>query len=328
MSQFIENTYDHRYSRQSYTIGNDAQTKLSNATILVIGYNALSQEIIRNMALIGVAKIDIYCNTKIKQKCSQTNLYYKMIDDLVPLNDLKKLNPTINIECVDILDEDNELDKKKIIKYNLIILTNSVIDDALNINRITHKFNVPFIMCGTYGLMGYVFNDFGDKFEINDIDGDNEELLILDSIDGKILKFKDEHKLFKDDIIIINDTIELKVCKKKSPLIIELTTIPSQNKNDYCKILRKKISQTFNFESLKKNILNPLHIVSDSSVGIERSNLLHKLHMIMDKYLNEFNELPKPWSICDWEVFSDKYLNKFDIINFLNLLKNTFKFII
>ena len=317
MNQNIENTQDHRYSRQSYTIGQDAQTKLSNASILVIGYNTLAQEIIRNLALIGVAKIDIFMNNKIKQNYNTTGMYYKLVDGLIPLDELKKLNPTIKIECVNILDEDNELNKKKIInKYNLIILTNSVIDDALNINRLTHKFNIPFIMCGTYGLMGYVFNDYGENFTINDIDGETSELLILESIDGNLLKFKDEHKLFQGDVILVTDLngieTELSVHIKKSPLLIELSNIPSQNKNDYHKIMRKKISQTFNFEPLKKNISNPTHIVSDWSVGMNRSILLHKLHLILDKYLNEFNELPKSWSISDWEIFNDKYLTKSD----------------
>jgi ubiquitin-activating enzyme E1 len=315
MSQFTENTQDHRYSRQSYTIGQDAQTRLSNSSILVIGYNTLAQEIIRNMALIGVAKIKIFVNNNIKHNYSTTGLYYKNNDDLIPLDELRKLNPTINIECVNILDEDNELDKKKIInKYNLIILTNSIIDDAIDINRVTHKFNIPFIACGTHGLVGYVFNDFGENFTINDIDGETLEPLILESIDDKLLKFKDEHKLSQGDIILVTDKYgietELKVYRKKSPLVVELSDIPSQNKNDYDKILRKKISQTYNFESLKKNIENPTHIVSDWSVGLDRSILLHKLHLLLDKYLKEYGELPKSWSISDWEVFYEKYLNK------------------
>jgi ubiquitin-activating enzyme E1 len=316
MSQFIDNTQDHRYSRQSYSIGHDAQTKLSNASILVIGYNTLAQEIIRNLALVGVARIAIFVNEKIlTQNINTSGLYYKIKNNAIPLDDLKKLNPTIKIECVDILDEDNELEKKKIIsQYNLVILTNSIIDDGIDINRLTHKFGIPFIMCGTYGLMGYVFNDWGENFTIGDLDGETPEPLILESIDGELLKFRDEHKLSQDDTIIVTnfkgEETELVVYRKKSPLIVELKEKPSQNKGDYKKIMRKKISQTFNFELLKKNIDNPTHNVSDWSVGTDRSILLHNLHLSMDKYLNDFGELPKPWSIPDWEIFDDKYLSK------------------
>lgn len=316
MSQFVENSQDHRYSRQSYTIGQDAQTKLSNASVLVIGYNTLAQEIIRNMALIGVSQIDIFTSDKIlKQNHSTTGLYYPIKDNSIPLDDLRKLNPTIKIDLVDIMDEDNELDKKKIInKYNLVVLTNSIIDDAIDINRLTHKFNIPFIMCGSYGLMGYVFNDWGENFTISDLDGETSEPLILESIDSKILKFKDEHKLSQADTIIVSrpdgSETEFVVHRKKSPLIVELKETPFQDKLEYSKILRKKISQTFNFETLKKNILNPSYSIGDWSVGIDRSELLHKLHLYISTYLNEFGELPKAWSIPDWELFSSKFLEK------------------
>ena len=100
----------------------------------------------------------------------------------VPLDQLRNLNPTIHIGTINILDEDKELDKNIIRKYNLVILTNSIIDDGLDINKITHKLNIPFIMCGSYGLMGYVFNDFGEKFVVNDIDGEIPEPLILESV--------------------------------------------------------------------------------------------------------------------------------------------------
>lgn len=319
MSQFVETTQDHRYSRQSYTIGQDAQTKLSNASILVMGYNTLAQEVIRNLALIGVSKISIFINDKIlNQTLSTTGLYYPITNNMLPLEDLRKLNPTIKIELVNILDEDYELDKKKIISnYNLAILTNSTIDDAIDINRMTHKFGIPFIMCGTYGLMGYVFNDYGENFTINDLDGETLEPLILASIDEKLLKFKDEHKLSQGDTIIVTNSdgieTEMEIYRKKSPLIVELKVLPSQDKNDYQKIIRKKISRVFNFDTLKNNIHNPTHVVSDWSVGLDRSNILHKLHLAMNKYLNEFGDLPKSWSILDWEIFQNKYLNEINL---------------
>ena len=148
LNQNQDQDHDHRYSRQSYTIGLDAQTKLSEAYVLVIGYNSLAQEIVRNLALIGISKIDIYHQKKL-ENYQKTGLYYP-ISDNVPLEELSKLNPTIKINCVDIMDEDKEFDKKKIKKYNTIILTNSIFEDALNLNHITHKLSIPFVMCGCY----------------------------------------------------------------------------------------------------------------------------------------------------------------------------------
>ena len=117
MSKFIgENNQDHRYSRQSYTIGQDAQIKLSEASVLVFGYNSLGQEIVRNLALLGISKIDIYYQNKIHDY-QKTSLYYPInANNELPIEELKKLNPTIQINVVNVLDEYKELDKKKIKK--------------------------------------------------------------------------------------------------------------------------------------------------------------------------------------------------------------------
>ena len=313
---YIENQ-DHRYSRQSYTIGQDAQIKLSEANILVIGYNTLAQEIVKNLALIGIKQIDIFDGINIMYSFDKTGLYYPLDEENnIPLDDLRKLNPTIQINTINILDECNELDKNIIKKYTAILLINSNLSDAININKLTHKLNIPFIMCGVYGLMGYVFNDFGDTFTINDIDGENHEHLILENIDGKIMKFKDQHKLSKDDIIevlLLDGTkTELKVYRKCSPITIELSELPNQDKSIYSKMIRKKISKIFKFEPLIKYIEenNKIkYIIADQSVEKTRSETLHKLHIAYNKYITEFGESPRSWSQLDNDIF-EKYLDK------------------
>lgn len=318
MTSFVSNTQvnsqdqTHRYSRQSYTIGQDAQTKLSKASILIIGYNTLSQEIIRNLTLIGVSKIDIYHYGEL-ENYQKTGLYYPVDNcNQIPINHIKQLNPMAQIEIIDILNEDKKLDKQKIKKYNIVILTNSIIDDALNINEITHELNIPFIMCGSYGLMGYLFNDFGEKFIVNDIDGEEIESLILESIEGKNLKFKDPHKLSDGETIIVtlinNVEYEYKVFRKRTPIQIELTKIVEFEKNSIKKIIRKKNSQTYSFEPLKNNLDNITNIIADWSVSLDRTKLLHSFHIAYNNYLNEFGKNPRSWSISDYEVF-EKYLN-------------------
>ena len=67
-----------------------------------------------------------------------------------PLDELRNLNPTISINHVNILDEDNEICVKIVKKYNLVILVNSSHEDGINFNRITHKFNIPFIILNSF----------------------------------------------------------------------------------------------------------------------------------------------------------------------------------
>ena len=129
------NTFDEdRYSRQSYTIGKDVMTKLSEAKILVIGYNILGQEIVKNLALQGISQIDICFNLKL-DNYQKTGLYYFVENLDLPLDDIQKLNPTIEINQINIFNNKNEIELEKIKKYNLIIIINNNFDDAIILNK-------------------------------------------------------------------------------------------------------------------------------------------------------------------------------------------------
>jgi ubiquitin-activating enzyme E1 len=295
-----------RYSRQSYSIGKDLMCKLSNGKVLVIGYSTLSLELIKNLALLGIQSIDIHSNKKL-ERYQKSGMYYAY-NDTIPLIELRILNPTININQVNILDEDNEFDVKKIKKYNVVIITNSTFDDATNLNRITHKLNIPFIMTGAYGLMGYLFNDFGETFTINDVDGEIYENLLIDSINGKLIKFKDGHNLSDRDILIANINgvqVEMKVRVTKTPLIIEMMEIPEQTVSFYNSLIKKKIPQTIKFKSLKNNVSNIDYVFADTSVPYERSSDLHILHQAYNEYIESQSDTPRAWSNVDFELFKN-----------------------
>lgn len=299
-----------RYSRQSYSIGQDVMCKLSQAKVLVIGYSTLSLEIIKNLALLGINTIDIHSNKKL-ERYQQTGMYYKY-DDELPISDFKKLNPTITINQVNIFDEDNEIDIKMLKKYNMVVLTNSMMDEAINLNRITHKLNIPFIMTGCYGLMGYVFNDWGENFFINDVDGEIYENLLIDNIEGKLIKFKDGHNLSDGDILICTlncsdgttSTSEIKVHQTKTPLIIEMKEVPEQKTSLYKNLIKKKIAQSIKFKSLKQNYQTIDAVLADYSLPMTRTTDLHELHLAYGQYLEANGETPRAWSNVDFEIFT------------------------
>ena len=299
-----------RYSRQSYSIGQDVMCKLSKANVLIIGYSTISLEIIKNMALLGINKIDIHSNKKM-DRYQKTGMYYKY-DDELPIADFKKLNPTISIEQVNIYDEDKELNVKLVKKYHMVILTNCIFDDAINLNRITHKLNIPFIMTGCYGLMGYIFNDWGDNFVVNDVDGEIYENLLIESIEGKLIKFKDGHNLGDGDTLIAtlhysDNTIvtnEIQVKETKSPLLIEMKEFPEKDVSLYKNLIKKKIPKNIKFKTLKQNYQSIDAIIADYSLPFTRPTELHELHLAYSQYLEVKGETPHAWSIVDFEIFT------------------------
>jgi ubiquitin-activating enzyme E1 len=303
---------DERYSRQSYSIGQDLMCKLSKARILIIGYSTLSLEIIKNLALLGINNIDIHANKKL-DKYQKTGMYYNFNGEL-PISDFKKLNPSVNFTQVNIFDEDNEINIKQLKKYNLVITTNSMFDEAINFNRITHKFNIPFIMTGCYGLMGYLFNDCGDEFIISDTDGEVYENLLIDSIDGKLIKFKEGHNLSDGDILLVTilkgdvyETKEMQVKETKTPLVIEMKEIPEQNISLFKQIIKKKIPKSIKFKNLKQNYQTIDAVIADFSVPFSRPNDLHELHLAYSEYVENVGETPRSWNLVDFELFT-KYI--------------------
>lgn len=304
----INSVIDHRYSRQAYSIGQDVMLKLSFTNILIIGYNTLAQEIIKNLVLSGIAKISICFKNKLSNN-QKTGLYYPVDNTTVPIAHIQNLNPTIIINQVNVFDEDSEFIINEIKKYNLIIFTNCTLEDAKNLNRITHKASIPLIVVSVFGLMGYVFNDFGENFTVYDIDGDENEPLFLEEINDKILKFKEPHKLSNDETIIVtfqdNSVLEYNVYRKKSPILIELKENPVLSKNAYKSIIRKKISKDFSFKKLDNfnNIEADKIVISDYSVPFNRSQILYKFVVAYNKYLEEFNDSPRAWSYPDFDVY-------------------------
>jgi ubiquitin-activating enzyme E1 len=320
LADTVSSTIDNdRYSRQSYSIGQDLMCKLSKASVLVIGYSTLSLEIIKNLALLGIQKISIHANSTL-ENWQKTGMYYNCEKGL-PLDELKKLNPTITIEQVSVYDSDGEIEVKQIKQYNIIIFTNGNFEEALSLNRLTHKLKIPFIMTGAYGLMGYLFNDWGDKFTVSDVDGEVYENLLIQSVEGKIIKFKDGHNLSDRDILIAeilnpDDTstkIEYLVKETKSPLIIEMSEIPEQNVKLYKSLIKKKIPKEITFKSLKMNYQTTTidAVMADYSLGFTRSQDLHELHLAYSQYVEANGESPRPWSNVDFEIFT-QYIKSWD----------------
>lgn len=306
----MSNTYDEkRYSRQSYSIGQDVMCKISTAQVLLINYSSLSLEIIKNMALLGIGNIDIYHNKKI-HKQHKTSLYYNNKNQL-PIDDFKKLNPSVKFNQVNIMNKDDKYNIKMLKKYNLIIITNSTFEEAIKLNNITHEMNIPFIMTGCYGLTGYVFNDWCDNFTINDIDGETYEHLLIKNISGKQMEFKDKHNLADGDVLLatMGDSEtkiqELVVKKPLTPLLIEFDKIPEQNIEYYRGLIKKKQQQNIKFKKLEENYKNIEPIIADFSHSLTRATDLHELHLAYSKYVENTLKKPRSWNMEDFNLFTN-----------------------
>jgi ubiquitin-activating enzyme E1 len=302
-----------RYSRQSYALGKNASNLIHKSNILVIGYSSLSLEIIKNMVLTGVNSIDVNINNLKKlEKYQKTGLYYESIDKL------RCLNPIVTLQTI------TEIDYSK---YNLVIVTNTYFNDAIEINKKTREYNIPFILCGCNGLMAFMFNDFGNEYHINDIDGETYDLLYIDSIDENKIKFKENHSLGNSDILVpfimdedgcrgdrcMGDRCmgdgrcgsgrynEYTVKNIISPTEIELTTIPT---NPIKILIKKKCCHTINFSPLQESIIKPKY--NEYNSHVEMMHILNKAH---NDFYNMNKRIPRVQNDVDCCLFMEYVQN-------------------
>merc|ERR1711991_757768 len=133
------------YSKQLYFLGKDAQYKLSNSNILISGLGGLGVEIAKNLILTGPKSVMLHdiCDTTIYDLSSQ---YFLKNNDIgknravICRDKLSNLNKNVNI-CV----STNELKENLIKYYDIVILTNSSIEEQIDINNICRKYNIKFI---------------------------------------------------------------------------------------------------------------------------------------------------------------------------------------
>jgi ubiquitin-activating enzyme E1 len=319
-----------RYSRQSYALGKDASKLLHKSNILVIGYSTLSLEIIKNMVLTGVSCIDINITNNFKkvERYQKTGLYYDNILNDDTIEKIRCLNPSVSIQTI--TSKYNTIDYTK---YNLVIVTNTYFNDAIEINNKTREYNIPFILCGCNGLLAFIFNDFGRNYNINDVDGETYDLLYIESINENKIKFKENHSLGNGDILIqvngklmqvngklmqvndklmqVNDKLiqvngnqrgnsEYTVKNIISPTEIELTTLPPISVKT---LIKKKGTFTVNFSSLHESIITPKY--NEHTPQMELLHILNKAH---NDFYNMNKREPRVQNDVDYCLFME-YVN-------------------
>ena len=113
-----------------------------------------------------INKLSIIDNSNVKLE-DLSDTYYLSKEDIgknklnCVINNLKSLNPYV------------EVLENKLINYDLYILVNDSIENAININKEIRRLNKKFIWVNSLGIVGNIFCDFLNN---NTFDLDGEEL--------------------------------------------------------------------------------------------------------------------------------------------------------
>ena len=219
------NVDDDLYSRSIFTYGMETMQKLSTMKILIVGMRGLGVETAKNIILSGPGEVDIYDPSLVKINDLGSNFYLSEKDagkknrDEASLPKLSQLNPYVKVSLFKIEPKKdmNEYIKdfcSKIEKYNVIVFTElQPMFFVAQVDALCRNKNIKLIYGFCFGLVGYIFTDFGMNHVIFDENGeeigtylvksiskDKEGLVIIDNIqgtnnlkigDGDFVKFKD-----------------------------------------------------------------------------------------------------------------------------------------
>ncbi|MFX1447185.1 MAG: ThiF family adenylyltransferase [Promethearchaeota archaeon] len=157
------------YDRQKRIAGWD-QSKVSNATVMVIGVGATGNELVKNLALTGIGKIIIIDYDLIEKSNLNRCVLFNIDDDIegkYKVDVVRKAVQTLNSE-VKVMPYKKELNKinKNLYKQSDIIcscLDN--IEARLEANNYAYFYDIPFIDSGIdeyFGSVQVVFSGVKD----------------------------------------------------------------------------------------------------------------------------------------------------------------------
>jgi ubiquitin-activating enzyme E1 len=172
------------YSRQIGTFGMEVMGKLIKMNVLIIGQRGLGVEAAKNLILAGPKSVTLYDPTPVQWGDLSSTFYVKESDvgktprSKATISKLQELNPYVSVNQIDSLSEAD------LANYHLVLCTEVLtnIDEVSSFNKFCRAKNIGFILTQNLGAYGYAFLDYGNKFMVNDADGEETKSFIVTSV--------------------------------------------------------------------------------------------------------------------------------------------------
>ena len=320
---------DENYSsRTIITYGLETVKKISALKVFIFGLRGLGIEVAKNIILNGCQEVSIYDPNIVKINDLGSNFYLSQEDvgkkrrDEACIKKLAELNPYITISQSNIeqkKDIKEYIDKfcEAIKRFNVVVITElQTMFFIAQIDNFCRNNNIKLIYSFCFGLVGYIFVDFGVFHIIDDENGketgtyliksiskDKEGTVVIDNIqgtnnlnigDGDYVRFKDVEGMVelndakKDFMIRLEDFQTFKIGDTSQFSDYIKGGVAYQIKKPVCK-------QYFDFGLRSAIISDPMHKFNPSDYTKKgRPELLYLiLTGIHDYYVSHEYKLPE-----------------------------------
>ncbi|XP_056129409.1 ubiquitin-like modifier-activating enzyme 1 [Lampris incognitus] len=304
------------YSRQLYVLGHEAMRRMGTANVLIAGLQGLGVEIAKNVILAGVKSVTVQ-DEGLASWTDLSSQFFLSKSDVGhnraarSLASLSALNPRVEVSC-----NTGPLDEELLLQFQVVVLTDSSLDDQKRFGAHCHLHGIKFIVADTRGLCGQLFCDFGEKFEVLDSDGEVPVLALIEHItkanpgvvtcigeqrhglvDGSTVSFSEVGGMAELNSI---RPVEIRVLSPTAFSICDTSGFSAYERGGVA--TEVKLPLTLQFKSLDDAFSDPQLLVMTDYGKITRHQTLHLAFRGLHHFVKQEQRLPKPWSQSDADV--------------------------
>ncbi|TYG58817.1 hypothetical protein ES288_D08G252700v1 [Gossypium darwinii] len=308
------------HSRQLAVYGRETMRRLFASNILISGMQGLGAEIAKNLILAGVKSVTLHDEGVVEMWDLSSSFVFSENDvgknrALASLQKLQELNNAVVISTLT-----TTLTKQKLSDFQAVVFTDISLEKSLEYNDYCHNHQPPisFIKTEVRGLFGTVFCDFGPKFTVFDVDGEephtgiiasisNDNPALVSCVDDERLEFEDGNLVVFSEIQGMKELNDGKPRKIKSVRPYSFTLEEdTTNFGTYVKggiVTQVKQPKVLNFKPLRAALKDPGDFLLSDFSKFDRPPLLHIAFQALNRFICEFGRFPVARSEEDAQKF-------------------------
>ncbi|XP_044881033.1 ubiquitin-like modifier-activating enzyme 7 isoform X2 [Mauremys mutica] len=300
------------YSRQLYVLGHEAMRRLAKTAVLVSGMKGLGVEIAKNIILAGVKSVTVHDpgNTQWSDLSSQFFLSESDVGRnraVASQQRLAELNSYVPVTAYT-----RELSESFLAAFQVVVLSNSPLEEQLRISDICHARSIRFVLADTKGLAGQLFCDFGENFVVDEpSEADPVCAYVQHILQGTpgVVTCRDGqghgHGFADGDFVTFSDVegmSQLNGCKPRAIHVLDEFTLEIGDTGSFAPyqrggvITQVKVPQLHSYEPLRASLAKPKIKAMD-----DRRRSLHLAFRALHTFTAEMGRLPRPRVQADAE---------------------------
>ncbi|XP_075966586.1 ubiquitin-like modifier-activating enzyme 1 isoform X2 [Anarhichas minor] len=301
------------YSRQLYVLGHEAMHRMGTADVLIAGMGGLGVEIAKNVILSGVKSVTVQDEGTAAWADLSSQFFLKESHlgqnrATCSLQQLSALNPHVRVSA-----HTGPLDDDLLLQFQVVVLTDSSLDDQKRFDDFCHSREIRFIVADTKGLCGQLFCDFGEEYEVLDDNGEEPASAMIQSVSkanpGVVRCTDDRQHSFSDGFKVVFSEVqgmtelnsigpvEIGGCGKYSFRIGDTSAFSQYERGGVV----TEVKQPFNlqFKSLGEALLDHQLLKMNDFGKEQRHKTLHLAFQALHGFVKKEQRLPRPRSQSD-----------------------------